>query len=58
MSLFFARGAFYFAAALFYFYPRQAPTSCVIRGLFTSTRQTGQGRRLTIVNILNITLTH
>ncbi|AZD36285.1 hypothetical protein C4K22_3542 [Pseudomonas chlororaphis subsp. aurantiaca] len=58
MSLFLLAAPFYFAAALFYFYPRQAPTSCVIRGLSTSTRQTGHGRRLTIINILNITLTH
>ncbi|AZD61307.1 hypothetical protein C4K18_3334 [Pseudomonas chlororaphis subsp. aurantiaca] len=57
MSLFCSR-RFLFRRSTFYFYPRQAPTSCVIRGLSTSTRQTGHGRRLTIINILNITLTH
>ncbi|AZD16262.1 hypothetical protein C4K25_3333 [Pseudomonas chlororaphis] len=35
-----------FARSVFIFYPRQTPTSCVIRGLFTSTRRTVRDRLL------------
>jgi len=46
MSLFSLAVLFIFARGAFIFYLRQAPTSCVIRGLFTSTGQTVGDRLL------------